>query len=123
VSYQRKPDQQFPGGLYAVPQANGVPVRRPNKLAAGMTYTFNRTKKIRRPDGIEPLDSMGRTDLLHLITKGWPTGSPGLLFKTSRVACPCCGHKAAGKLRLNEAGKMRLKHLRRMLARRKEVRA
>lgn len=109
-------ETRLPGGLIFTPQYESPGVRRPSKLAAGMSFTLSRTKHFARINGREFRDVLG--PVLFLIVKGTTCDMRGLTWITQKSPCPCCGSKTGGKLRLNDGGRRRLKTLRHMRARR-----
>jgi hypothetical protein len=95
---------QKTAGAFRVALPNRPPVVRPNRLAAGMSYTAARAALYR---GRRPRDAVS-DDALRLVVHGTTDGTRRLAYSVERVACPCCGSKQAGKLRLNENGRVRL---------------
>jgi hypothetical protein len=116
VRLRRQFETRLPGGLIVTPQYESPGVRRPSKLAAGMSFTFSRSQHFARLAGRNKPQAQG--DVLMLIVKGVAGDSRGLTWITHKQACPCCGNKQAGKLTLNEAGRARLRAMRRKAARR-----
>lgn len=121
MKLHREMETRFPGGLYHVPQYEAPAVRRPTKLAAGMSFTLSRSKHFARIKGREFRDVMG--PVLLLIVKGTTADMRGLTWITEKSPCPCCGSKTGGKLRLNDGGRRRLRTLRHITSRRKARRA
>lgn len=93
-------DKRIPRGMYRVHVA-GI-VQRPSRFAAGLAYT-RALQGNRGGDEITTLSVRGTLDKIGV--RHW--------FHFERAPCPCCGSKAAGKLRLNLNGRARLKVLRR----------
>ena len=90
----------------------GYPTARPNRTAAGMTYTANRGSKphfARMDYERATLSVRGTLDKLAM----------GYWRITERAPCPCCGAKSNGKLRLNGIGRVRLARLRHRVEQRK----
>lgn len=90
--------------------ANGVRYRtlaiRPTKGAAGMACTTSRRPPrldMMESDDARSLSLRGTLDVLHGGSRRW----------MDAPSCPCCGAPGRGKLRLNEAGRARLRRLRR----------
>lgn len=93
--------------------ANGIQLQRPNKIARGMTETFNRAHSPaflgrahkgtgKHSDIAGRLSVRGTLDKLH-----------GLSFCVKRLLCPCCRSTNAGPLVLNDHGRLRLRAARR----------
>lgn len=95
---------------YRVPQPLTPAVGRKTRLAAGMSYTYGRNKSSRLRACFRRED---KPDVLSLVVYGTTAKGFGFGFKTERAPCPCCGSKTAGKLRLNDSGRLRLRALRR----------
>lgn len=108
---QREPLARVRGGQYRVTLYEAPPVVRPTKLAAGMSFTWSRSKHYARINGRELRDVEGPA--LHLIVKGTTVDMRSLAWVTERVPCPCCGAKTGGKLKLNRQGQLRLRTARR----------
>lgn len=105
----------MPGG-YQVSGVGPVPVRRPNRGAAGMQFTTWRRKG--RP--LQPGDHISR-DALGLIVNGTTDALRSLrAWHTELGKCPCCGAKSRG-LVLTDSGKARLRRARRRAAERKRA--
>jgi len=110
-----QPDERRPA-LYRVPLRNAPAVLRPNRVAAGASYTLARSRAhlaafTGRQHGADKPDTLrlvvsGTTD--SLTARAW------LYFRPS--LCPCCGANT-GKLQLTERGQARLARLRRLRAR------
>jgi hypothetical protein len=108
-------DEKFKRGFYLVPQPRTPAVLRPNRKAAGMSYTAGR-QSIARPI----LSGGTRDDVLRLVVFGTLDSLRGLTFRTERTICACCGGKT-NRLRLNDRGKLRLRALRRKREERSNV--
>lgn len=101
-------DEKRRHGIFEVPLRGFPAAQRPNRLAAGMSYTQNRSgltgRKVKNRDVLFLLVG-GTTDSLR----------GGLMLSVAPKVCPCCGHKT-GKLALNKSGKVRLAAARRRAA-------
>lgn len=94
-------------GNFNVPQGSVPDVRRPNRLAAGMSYTRKRSPRLTNPTD----------DVLFLLVRG-TLDSLRSLQTTSYAApvrCQCCGGRTE-RLALSESGKLRLRAARRRKA-------
>jgi len=100
---------------YLVTLWNMPQVIRPTREAAGMSYTNSRSKRHRRGRPKRPLNM----DALYLLVRGTIDTLRSIQNHTEKGVCPCCGSKT-GKLRLNEAGRFRLKAARRRAAKRRQ---
>lgn len=97
--------RNFHGGYIARSTRYPCGAVRPHRNAAGMQYTASR--------GGGPLHDEPRA--LAVFGTLDPLRRRSNL--TERAPCPCCGSKAAGKLRLTEAGRLRLRAARRRAGR------
>jgi hypothetical protein len=88
---------------YKIPLRGAPAVIRPNRTAAGMTATENRSGRT---------GSVKKLDVLQLLVRGTTDILRGMCFRKVPKICECCGHKT-GKLTLNESGQLRLRALRR----------
>lgn len=88
---------------YQIPLRGAPAVIRPNRTAAGMTATENRSGRT---------GNVKRPEVLQLLVRGTTDTMRGMLFRRVPKTCECCGHKT-GKLALNESGQLRLRALRR----------
>lgn len=88
-----------------IPMPVGGRYVRPNRLAAGMTYTGYRSRHGMGNDTALQLRVRGTTDAL--------SRGGGLTFCVERTArvCACCGQRLTG-LCLNDRGRKRLSRLR-----------
>ena len=95
------------GRYWHVSRLGSAPVRRPNRLSAGMTETSNRSNHVMRlsRDALSLVVS-GTTDTLDLGMKGIPNEY------VKREPCPCCGVKQNGPLAITGRGRRRLDQLR-----------
>lgn len=125
VPYQPRPDDFRAGGQWLVPLRDAPAVRRPSRLAAGMSYTLNRTgtqtgELLARRSMCRGTDTAPRStrkpDVLQLIVRGTTDCLRGFTFDVEKMACPCCGAKQGGRLRLTSRGRLRLAHARRRAA-------
>lgn len=105
-----------PSGQFRVQLWNAPAVIRPNRQAAGMSYTSARSDFYRRARGLgarKERITEGQ-DVLRLIVTGTTARPRALHFVTERVPCACCGSKQRGALRLNDRGRLRLRALKQM---------
>lgn len=110
----------LPGG-YQV-EARPVPVRRPNRLAAGMQFTERRRDNIKSRTFRDLCDmepkSVSNVDALALIVNGTTDKFRSLrAWHVEAGRCPCCNAKSRG-LVLTDKGRLRLKAARRRAAER-----
>lgn len=113
-SYTRNGRRAQHGGIFVL-RTTPIPVERPNRRAAGAQATLERAKLRMGMAAVKSDDTVkiavrGTTDAL----------AAGMTFRVTRKTCTCCGGKAHGKFVLNDAGRARLKALRRLRAERKE---
>ena len=101
--------QARPGHPEYSVRAIGYPVGalRPNRLAAGMAFTASRSRHALDDEAVQlvvrgTLDKLAGTSLKHSSL-------------TTTKPCPCCGSKQNGKLVLTDAGRLRLRTIRRRL--------
>ena len=124
VPYAPRPCDRF-AGLWIVPLRDAPAVRRPNRLAAGMSYTLNRTgtqtgemlalRSMNRSADVAPRSTV-KPDVLQLVVRGTTDTLRNLSAYTKRAPCPCCGSRQGGGLRLTDIGRARLASARRRAA-------
>jgi hypothetical protein len=99
-------------GQLKVAQYNAPAVIRPSKLAAGMSFTFSRTKSFYPWTGRSP---QAQGPALFLIVRGTTDIVSNSLPRTVKAECGCCGAKT-GKLRLSGHGRHLLDRARKRAA-------
>jgi hypothetical protein len=98
----------FARGGYFVRIGDLPRVMRPNRIAAGMQYTGNRSARRKHSDVAVTLMVRGTLDKL----------STGLTYATMKGTCPTCGSRIS-KLKITSIGRRRLDELRRRASIRK----
>jgi len=93
---------------------------RPNKIAVGMYYTHDRSKKSRdylkdHCFATSVIREDRKKDVLSLIVKGTNDNLKGLSYlitrKKENKTCNHCGQKVRPRLMLNDTGRSKLKYL------------
>lgn len=102
-------------GEYRVKMHKRPTVMRPNRVAAGLSATVDRSQRWRSPL-LREIARVDNKDTLKLLVYGTLDAlAPGAWLWTKRVTCSCCGNKS-NKLALNDIGKARLARARRRKA-------
>lgn len=100
------PQPYEPRGKFYMPRSSRYAVNlRPSKASAGMSYTASRGGGAMKDESLR-LAVFGTLDRTR----------SGIRSYTQRIACGCCGSRSAGRLALNDAGRVRLAALRRRRA-------